>query len=224
VAYDYLLTVEQELQYVWSARWSSGKLLFILVRYIVFIDIPLFTWDYFASVQPSTICRVPFDIAMGFEALGVLSAWLVVGLRTWAIWNKNRVCGVVIILAFSAALGLGLYDVILFATYQSRTETTLLSLQQASGCGMATLLTAGGEARLLFEFYVVSAMYEGVILFATLLRGVYHWRRSNRSSLIATLYRDALLASVIAFSKINGLCAQLSRDLLQARYLCHGCG
>jgi hypothetical protein len=37
--YDYLITFDDEITYVWSSKWNVGKILFLLVRYPVFLDI-----------------------------------------------------------------------------------------------------------------------------------------------------------------------------------------
>jgi hypothetical protein len=39
--FDYLLTFRDEVELVWKSRWSTGKLLFFLTRYPVFIDTAL---------------------------------------------------------------------------------------------------------------------------------------------------------------------------------------
>ena len=38
-AYDYLTSLSDEVTYVWPSKWNTGKTLYFLLRYSVFIDI-----------------------------------------------------------------------------------------------------------------------------------------------------------------------------------------
>jgi hypothetical protein len=36
--YDYLLTIEQEVNFVWYSRWNIIKITFLVQRYLPFVD------------------------------------------------------------------------------------------------------------------------------------------------------------------------------------------
>ena len=40
-AFDWFLTLEAEVKYVWNAPWNLGRILFFGTRYLVFIDEPI---------------------------------------------------------------------------------------------------------------------------------------------------------------------------------------
>ncbi|KAF9462778.1 hypothetical protein BDZ94DRAFT_1236571 [Collybia nuda] len=39
--FDYFLTLELEVELIWKARWTLGKVAFLLARYPTFVDVPL---------------------------------------------------------------------------------------------------------------------------------------------------------------------------------------
>lgn len=41
--YDYALSFSDELQYIWSARWNTGKWLYLAIRYIATVEITVTT-------------------------------------------------------------------------------------------------------------------------------------------------------------------------------------
>jgi len=207
VTYDYLLTFEQEVQYVWLKPWTAGKVLFLLVRYLFFLDTPILTWDYLTITPDITSCRVTLNWVAAVELPGLLVAWMVVGLRTWAIWNRSSVCGVLLGLAALASTATGVYDVLTFIRGLTASTRTA---QGIPGCFFVLSSAAVQSTQKLF---LVSAGYEALILLATISRGAHHLR-GKRSSLATTLYRDALLASALLFttSVLTAINASVQND------------
>ncbi|KZT57325.1 hypothetical protein CALCODRAFT_434394, partial [Calocera cornea HHB12733] len=39
--YDYVLTFEKERKSVWNSQWTCGKALFLVCRYLPFVDFPM---------------------------------------------------------------------------------------------------------------------------------------------------------------------------------------
>jgi len=193
VSYEYFLTFEQEVRYVWLAPWTAGKCIFLLGRYLFFVDIPVLMWVFVTTVPTDDTCTRTLDWVVAVELPALIVAWLVVGLRTWAIWNRNIICGAIVSLALLAATGIGLYDAIIFI---GGLTATTWPTAEISGC---LVVASSMVLQSTVKLYFASAGYESIVLFATLLRGVYHLRR-ERSSLTATLYRDAFFASTILFT------------------------
>jgi len=193
VTYDYFLTLEQEVRYVWLRPWTAGKVLFLLVRYLFFLDTPVLMADYVMTGPDDTSCRLSFDWVAALELPGLLVAWIVVGFRTWAIWNRNRLCGLIVCITVLGTAGVGLWDVVRFIS--GLTATT----QPANGIPGCFLILSPSAVQSTQKLYVASATYEAAILFATLIRGLHHLR-NKPSSLTSTLYRDAFIASALLFT------------------------
>ncbi|KAF9014840.1 hypothetical protein BDZ89DRAFT_962522, partial [Hymenopellis radicata] len=45
--YDYLLTLDQEVELVWRAKWNVTKILYLATRYLPFVDIVVVLWRKF---------------------------------------------------------------------------------------------------------------------------------------------------------------------------------
>ncbi|EJT96790.1 hypothetical protein DACRYDRAFT_60032, partial [Dacryopinax primogenitus] len=90
--YDYLLMFPKERRYIWGAKWTPGKILFVLVRYMPFIDLPLWPFDAFLANLPLD-CDVATYITIIGLVIACVLADVVYGLRTWALWSRNRYVG-----------------------------------------------------------------------------------------------------------------------------------
>ncbi|KIJ56337.1 hypothetical protein M422DRAFT_239560 [Sphaerobolus stellatus SS14] len=96
LVFDYFLLLEKEVKLVWSAKWGIGKWLYVLSRYLVFLDI--FAVDAYNLSLPAfakeiTVCGALIRAVTFFHLLGILVAEIVLSLRTWALWDKSRVVG-----------------------------------------------------------------------------------------------------------------------------------
>lgn len=206
VTYDYLLTVKQEIRYVWRAPWTPGTLIFLLLRYMAFMDLPILLWEYVTTEPGGRSCQVGVAWIMWMELIALLLSCLVIGLRTWAIWDRSRACGLLVGSVFLAATGMGIY-----ATFTFNNELSIL-VSDFDVAGPGCIDTSALDAVLDLEhLYELLAVYESLVLALTLWRGFHHLRQ-GRTLLISVLYRDAFLASsvlcctsVVIVAVANGL-------------------
>ncbi|KLO17483.1 hypothetical protein SCHPADRAFT_900578 [Schizopora paradoxa] len=94
MVYDYLLTLPDEIQYIWTARRTSsgGMTLYLLTRYLNFFDatiLTIFLFDRRLSTQPNT-CSSVYQATAWFELVGITVAEVILFLRTYAIWGQSR--------------------------------------------------------------------------------------------------------------------------------------
>ncbi|KAJ7905053.1 hypothetical protein B0H13DRAFT_2663232 [Mycena leptocephala] len=91
--YDHLLSLPDEVRLVWSAKFTSSKILFLALRYCVPIVMIVHTVQLAGLSNitlPDTVCKVwyTFGILVGWLALAI-NDWLVL-LRLWILWDRNR--------------------------------------------------------------------------------------------------------------------------------------
>lgn len=55
-SFDYILTVHHEIEYIWESKWNLVKILFLLTRYLPFIDCVVVFIRKFARTIPTTNC------------------------------------------------------------------------------------------------------------------------------------------------------------------------
>ncbi|KAF8976886.1 hypothetical protein BDQ17DRAFT_1417632 [Cyathus striatus] len=71
--YDVCLTLDLEITFIWKSPGSFTKALYLLTRYLPFVDV-------------------------GMIAIGVAGGQVILSLRTWAFWRKQRY--ILVILSF----------------------------------------------------------------------------------------------------------------------------
>ncbi|KAJ3482314.1 hypothetical protein NLI96_g7066 [Meripilus lineatus] len=95
--WDFLLTIHLEVEYMWPAQWNFVKILFILTRYLPFVDLTLVL---FYEMNPSTstrACNILYSVAGWFIVMGIVIAEVILVLRTWTIWGRGKRIGYVLV-------------------------------------------------------------------------------------------------------------------------------
>ncbi|KAF8201079.1 hypothetical protein K438DRAFT_2015469 [Mycena galopus ATCC 62051] len=104
--YDHLLTLPDEVRYIWPAQLTSSKVLFLGMRYIVpwvMIGHTLQISGISHIPLPDPVCKAWYSIAivLGWLTLGI-NDWLVL-LRLWVLWDRNRSFIICTLLVFLVA-------------------------------------------------------------------------------------------------------------------------
>jgi len=178
----------KEKEYIWDARWTPGKIIFLAVRYMPFLDLPL--WPFADAFMPggnlgmdcvtATYCTIiTFVVA-------VFLADFVYGLRTWALWQRNRLLGWFLIVA---GLGFNVSCVILLAVLQPGVPS-----QRIEGLPGCFILPSSSDE--MWKAYLLTTSFQLVLLVATVVKGVQHWGARQPQNLTTVLYRDAFLSFV----------------------------
>lgn len=91
VAVDYLQTLPDEVQYLWGSPMSLGKVMFVLVRYYIFVHTAIAAWLHGdTSMTGNDQCIIPF-IVESFSC--ILAQWLcdtVSYVRVYAFSGRKR--------------------------------------------------------------------------------------------------------------------------------------
>jgi hypothetical protein len=89
LVYDYLCTLDLEVAYVWAGPWTLGTFLFILNRYLPFVDIFILIQLLAGNPSPET-CVTYSKVATWFMVTGVIISEIILMLRTYALWECRR--------------------------------------------------------------------------------------------------------------------------------------
>ncbi|KAJ7046115.1 hypothetical protein C8F04DRAFT_1387757 [Mycena alexandri] len=90
LVYDWMCTLDQEITYVWSRpQWSTGTFVFIVNRYLPFIDIFLALTAKLTHISPGR-CLTRFKIVGWLTVMGIFLSEVVLMLRTLALWDRKR--------------------------------------------------------------------------------------------------------------------------------------
>jgi len=188
--YDYFETIGKEIRYVWKREWSFGKALFLAIRYLPFIDLSFYVYLELTTVQSGLSCSLALYWFIPSIFLAFLLADAVVALRTWAIWERNKVLCVVLIVA---------WIVVLVVTSIDQAQGFTSNTYAPPFPGIAGCVWISTYPQELQRSYITYAGYQTLVFIATIVRGIDHWRASP-AKLLTILYKDAFLASFFLFS------------------------
>ncbi|TFK38378.1 hypothetical protein BDQ12DRAFT_683567 [Crucibulum laeve] len=180
--YDHILSFADEVEYIWGAKWTAPKFLFLLVRYAVPSGLLLHTYQI-SGISNITLsngfCKMVFAMTsnLGLVTIGVGN--FLVLLRLWLIWNRARrlVC----------------WTLCLFIGTQVATV----------GCAVAVMINVGPSVRFNEDLNMcqisrrgfVSALYTPALIFEGIAMVIVCWNALDRprryyGDIIDSLCRD----------------------------------
>ncbi|KAG2040854.1 hypothetical protein BDR03DRAFT_68183 [Suillus americanus] len=92
--YDYICSLHEEWTFLLRSRWTKVKALYITARYVPFL---ITTMNLYLTMAPNNTCQISISIVtpLSLISLGCSECFFV--LRTYALWNKNRILLVVML-------------------------------------------------------------------------------------------------------------------------------
>ncbi|KAH7908329.1 hypothetical protein BJ138DRAFT_1157887 [Hygrophoropsis aurantiaca] len=102
LAYDYMLTYELERKYLWPARWTIIKCLYIFNRYIPFVDSALVLTRVLTPGLDLNTCYVLMELNCWFYTIAIGMAEIILMICTWAVWARRRAVGILLVVIFLA--------------------------------------------------------------------------------------------------------------------------
>ncbi|KLO07892.1 hypothetical protein SCHPADRAFT_894292 [Schizopora paradoxa] len=102
LVYDTVISVSDEVHYIWRQRWSFVKIIYILARYSTLIDFYFLKFVLLRRVlnfeetliYPNVAlieqeCRFAYEFLAWMIYFGTFTSQCVLIIRTYAIWNRN---------------------------------------------------------------------------------------------------------------------------------------
>ncbi|KAF4600483.1 hypothetical protein EYR38_005112 [Pleurotus pulmonarius] len=180
--YDYLLTVGDEADLVWQGPWSIGKVLYLLARYPVFLDISMSIYHNVAtSITPDT-CALVFNLSGGAFMFGIIMAELIMAIRIWALWGNSRLIGASLGVCTVALAAIGAFFYGRFSKGLFFIDTSGIAPHLA-GC------LRGPGSRVLYAGYLGLAGYEALLFGLLLMKGARDFRHIS-TGFLYTFYQD----------------------------------
>ncbi|KAG1837102.1 hypothetical protein DFJ58DRAFT_155840 [Suillus subalutaceus] len=98
--YDYICSLHEEWTFLLRSRWTTVKALYITARYVPFLIITVNLYRASVAVAPNennNKCRMLIDIIVSLSLISFTCSECFFVLRTYALWNKNRILLVVML-------------------------------------------------------------------------------------------------------------------------------
>ncbi|KAF9530069.1 hypothetical protein CPB83DRAFT_199001 [Crepidotus variabilis] len=186
LCYDYFLTLPQEVNLIWSRRFTLGTLLFFVCRYLPFVDIPISLHVYTSTKLTAAGCHSLVIVCNSIQVVGIGTAEVILLLRTIAIWERNPYVIFGIVLLFLTSFG------------ASCVFTTLYLLTIQFSKSHARACNAYNVHWIVLLDYVVILVIETVVILLTLVKAIQHLRAST-SSWLYHLYQRGLVYFIFIF-------------------------
>ncbi|KAJ8583850.1 hypothetical protein M405DRAFT_827834 [Rhizopogon salebrosus TDB-379] len=201
LGYDYIVTLDKEVRLMWGSKWGVPRVLFCMSRYLPFVASIIYQYYAFGHMpDPSDYdeCFSLYDAVTWLNVLTICAAEGLLILRTYAMWNCNRLI---------------LYGLLVFVT-ALLTVAFVLEVKAGYTLSYGPPPSPGvpgcyptNPANVLYTFCMMLVIFEFVVLILVLIQAITHSRRTSgiTSNLLTSLYRDSLLYVVclLCISIIN---------------------
>ncbi|EJD38090.1 hypothetical protein AURDEDRAFT_172852 [Auricularia subglabra TFB-10046 SS5] len=198
-SYDYALTLSAEIALVWRSRWTAGKVLFLLERYMKWPELLVFL--YYGSFNSSLPdCHLLYASITYSLVVGVVIADVILVLRTWALWDTSRAVLISLSVLMCAIIAADCYlvqDHLRTITFFSISEVDPRAAQFSDN----SFCLGTAHTTSVSVMWVSVAVFELVIFVMTAIKGLGHFHE-QRSSLISSIYRDSMLYFIFLFGSL----------------------
>ncbi|KLO16818.1 hypothetical protein SCHPADRAFT_193377 [Schizopora paradoxa] len=217
LAYDALLSLDDEIKYVWRSKWTFVKIVYIASKYLAFVDGTMILLVFLNPSLGLSACSTIYTASTYIILVGIALAELILLIRTCALWGLSRY-----VLWYLIAFDVGsavLAVVKLSSSFQDDNficEYDLISYTELTSNCLFTVVPSpipnirncfpifGDKADGAYVDFLCVMAAELNVLVLTLWRGVMHWRRHS-SRLVHIFYRDGIvyLVSLVVISATN---------------------
>lgn len=182
LVYDALLTIGDEINYVWFQPWTLGSFLFMINRYLPFIDTSMGLYLQLTETSPSQ-CEMYYNGITWLIAIGLMVSELILLLRTWALWERSRK----ILLILGGLSTATFVPGILITHWEIKSLHFGAVPEGGVGCNLIS------ASKIIMVAYVLIALSETVVVVLTIIKGQQHRARNSRSSWVKRVYRHGLI-------------------------------
>ncbi|PAV15847.1 hypothetical protein PNOK_0870500 [Pyrrhoderma noxium] len=158
--YQYLLTLDHEIKYLWSKRMSLQKIVFLANRYLPIITSPIFTClTFLPHIGILESCTFILCIAATLIFINIVIASGIFTLRLMIIWMHNRLVKVLIIIAgvLISFIIITIYTIIVSDGLYSKTVPTSQCIPTGTSAWIPIIVVLIGEST-----FVCLAIYKRV--------------------------------------------------------------
>ncbi|KAG2345959.1 hypothetical protein BDR05DRAFT_1058087 [Suillus weaverae] len=213
--YDYACSLHEEWKFLCRSRWTKVKALYIITRYLPFFLIIMYLCLNFTPNENPNKCRILIDIYSSFSQISLICSECISSsyttyvflphpihegffvLRTYALWNKNRI---VLVGMLSAAFAMVVTSVGIRFTNISTSYVTTSAIQGIPGCSWSS------SGVLYFMSFVFLFVFQLGLVSLTLIRVIQSWK-SAKGHLHAVLLKHNIFyyACGLVLSAVNVL-------------------
>ncbi|KAG2054069.1 hypothetical protein BDR06DRAFT_1021066 [Suillus hirtellus] len=224
-AYDYACSLHEEWIFLLQSHWSNMKGLYIVTRYFPFILLVTDLYMIFTPNENLVTCGMLANISLGFGILlSVCAEWVFI-LRTYVLWDRNKILLTAILGTYlvssqsthhTQASGRSISQSFLAATIVIAIDANISAAYTTSpipgitGCYQNSITTDQ-----IFIPFLLFSVFELGLIIITLIRAIQGWRRTPcRLYVVLVNHNIFYYASAFFFATMN----MFTSLFLQASY------
>lgn len=162
IFFDYFLTLEDEVEYIWNAPWTPGKTLFIINRYYTLLSAVFNNYGLLSPYINDTFC-LHWIRWQGYTGLiSAMLAQMILQMRLYALYCMDRriiICVTLFFIACSAASAAVMTDILAHVSVSSEFIPSF------------KFCTPHGINNHLYAFWIPILCSESLLCFMALYRG-----------------------------------------------------
>ncbi|KII95588.1 hypothetical protein PLICRDRAFT_34501 [Plicaturopsis crispa FD-325 SS-3] len=102
--YDHMITIDQEVEFIWQQRWSVSKVLFILNRYLAEVILTANIIVFVPTNVSHTVCY-RFVASQGFINVALVGVMqIILQLRIYAMHEQSKLVALIMFICFLAEI------------------------------------------------------------------------------------------------------------------------
>jgi len=196
--YEWLLTLDQEIEYFWTGKWTISRLLFFVNRYFPSFII-MFSVVVMSVTNPSVkFCTsaVQFLFFATIIALNIVQAMLI--LRIWYLFGRQKWIQY-------GMMALWIVSMVVSLVYTGEAATHLELLGSDVDQGVFTLAPGCRVARppTFWKIFLPSLILHTILYILTAIRALRNRRVLKEAPVLKRLFRDGGLFFLVVFVSVG---------------------
>ncbi|KAH6909268.1 hypothetical protein BKA70DRAFT_230650 [Coprinopsis sp. MPI-PUGE-AT-0042] len=189
--WEHVITFDQELIAIWTARWTVSKCLYILMKYSAVVQVGIILWVQLIPNDQERACTISFIAIAWLLVFGLGVGELLLSIRTWAVWKKPRSMGILLGIFWVASWGAICAILVIFL---KSVEFKADPNAPFPGC----FLHKGDP--IFFLDFIILLLYDAVMLVLILIPAYKSYKAGGTSQFVRSVYRDGIVYYVYLFA------------------------
>lgn len=186
VSWDFALTFNDEIEYIWKRRWNTMRVLYTVTRYFIPVSISVNSITLFHPTISPRSCDIVTRIGATFALVAISAMMVLLLVRVWVMWDKSTWMLVALLALFSGMQIVSVTSIITAAHRMHAIENPLPGIM--TGCVVPSTNQPDW-----FRVLLSGLIYETIVFSLTVYQAWRSYKRSMRTPLLAHLVRDGAL-------------------------------
>lgn len=207
--YDILITLDEEIRSIWLGTWTPTKILYLLVRYSTIVELGVVLWQQMVPGHWYRGCKIAFELDVWLFTIGLGLGEMVLSIRTWAVWNRDKRLGIFLLVVWPVCWGGG-FAISGIVNKSAKFEPSPMAFLRP-GC----YPTAGSG--IMYIAWIILLIYDTMNLVLISIPAYRSYRLGGNSQFVRSVYTDGILYYVCLFvlSALNiAVVVSMPRDLV----------